>query len=255
MNKLLENKVAIVTGAGRPHGFGHEIALAFLQHGARVVVSDYTEERSTTGAEITPGALSYPCDISSEEQVKNLVKFTLEQYGRLDVIVANAGVFSVRPLADTSLADWRKITQVNLDGTAMCVRHAANAMVKNGGGSVIAVASIDAIGGMPTTSTYCASKAGLLNMCRTAALEYRQDNVRVNVISPGFFRGPMWPETEAEIGPSLGGDLTAVVTQIQGKVGVPIDLAGTAVFLASERASFVSGANWIVDNAASAAAM
>ncbi|MET0379656.1 MAG: SDR family oxidoreductase, partial [Spongiibacteraceae bacterium] len=233
----------------------HEIALAFLAHGAKVVVSDRDEQLVAVGEKQTPGAVGFPCDIRDEDAVRRLVDFAVTTYGRLDVMVANAGAFSVIKLADTTLQDWRAITSINLDGTAMCVRYAANAIAASGGGSVIAIASIDAMGGMASASPYCASKAGLLNMCRAAALEYRAAGVRVNVISPGFFRGPMWPETEALIGPAMGGDLAAVVTQIQGVVGVPSDLAGPAIFLASERSSFISGINLVVDNASSAAAM
>jgi NAD(P)-dependent dehydrogenase (short-subunit alcohol dehydrogenase family) len=249
MSPILDGKVAIVTGAAK--GLGHQIARRLGEAGATVVVSDLPGE-ALTGAGATLGADAIACDVRDEDQVQQLVAGTVDRHGRLDVMVACAGVATVRPLAQMPLAEWREVLSVDLDGVFLCTKHAGIAMAGSGGGSIINIASIKAFGGAPATGHYGAAKAGVVSLTKTAALEFRAHGVRVNAICPGWVNTDMVNDHRDELEAVLGVSFDDYIGHIQGRLGEPDEVAGLAVFLASERSRFSSGSAYVVDGGATA---
>jgi NAD(P)-dependent dehydrogenase (short-subunit alcohol dehydrogenase family) len=229
----LQGKVAIVTGAGS--GIGRAVAIAFAAEGARVVVHD----RRTDGqGEAT--------DVSREDDVKRLVASAVDTFGRLDVMVNNAGVMVAKPLQELTEEDFDLVTSVNQKGTFFGTKHAIPAMVAAGGGSIINTASIAADHGQHGGFVYGATKGAILSMTRTAAAELGELNIRVNAVQPGV--------TQTEIVAAAG--LTETQEQIDRilretplghRKGLPEDCVGLYVFLASDESAFITGQKMAVD--------
>lgn len=250
MNRPLDNQVAVVTGAAR--GIGLAIATKLSEAGAHVVLSDVDAPAAEEAAAALDGVEALACDVRDEEQVARLVEGVAERHGRLDVMVSNAGIATVNPLVEMALDEWRAVLAVNLDGVFLCTKHAARAMAANGGGAIINVASIKAFGGAPATAHYGAAKAGVVSLTKSAALELRQHGIRVNAICPGWVETDMVTARRGELESALGVDLGDVVAQLQGRLGTPDEVAGLAVFLASDRARFSSGSTFTADGGATA---
>jgi NAD(P)-dependent dehydrogenase (short-subunit alcohol dehydrogenase family) len=244
MSPLLDNKVAIVTGAAK--GIGLAIARRLGEAGATVVLADVDAGPAVENAE------AVTCDVRDETQVAALVEGTVERHGRLDVMVCAAGIATVAPLVQMTLEDWRAVLAVDLDGVFLCTKHAGLAMVAGGGGSIVNVASIKAFGGAPGTGHYGAAKAGVVSLTKTAALELRAHGVRVNAICPGWVNTDMVNDRKAELEGVLGIDFDAVIEHIQGRLGEPEEIAGLALFLASDRSRFASGTAYVIDGGATA---
>jgi NAD(P)-dependent dehydrogenase (short-subunit alcohol dehydrogenase family) len=245
VNALLQDRVAIVTGAGR--GLGRAIAEALDAAGAIVVVSDIDETAAKDVAATLSRGESVPCDVRDEGQVRALVEGTVARHGRLDIAVANAGIGKVRPLAEMALADWREVTSVNLDGVYLTVRHAALAMAAAGGGSIVTMASITGFKGSPLIGDYAAAKAGVINLTKTAAMEFRPHGVRVNAVCPGFVDTELVQVAKPQFEAALGADFDAVIDAKQGRIGQVGDVAPLVVFLASDRSRFSTGSAFVVD--------
>jgi NAD(P)-dependent dehydrogenase (short-subunit alcohol dehydrogenase family) len=184
MSAQLNGKIAIVTGAGV--GLGAAIARAFAAEGARVVVSDINPDTAKETAATIDGAIAVPADVTDESQVQALIEQTVTELGALHIMVANAGVGTPLPLLETSLADWRRTTAVNLDGVFLSIRYAAPAIIASGGGTIVTLSSITSVTGTPLMASYAASKAAVGNLTQTAAIELRPHGVRVNALLPGF---------------------------------------------------------------------
>jgi NAD(P)-dependent dehydrogenase (short-subunit alcohol dehydrogenase family) len=250
MTPILENKVAIVTGAAK--GIGLAIARKLSEAGARVVLADIDGDSAVQAAATLSDAEGVACDVRDDNQVAALVRETVERHGHLDVMVANAGIAKVGPLVTTTLEEWRAVTSVDLDGVFLCTKHAAAAMAGNGGGSIINIASIKSFGGSPGTGAYGAAKAGVVSLTKTAAIELRGNGVRVNAICPGWVDTDMVSDRKEELEQVLGVDFGEVIGHIQGRLGTPEEVAGVAVFLASDRSRFSSGSTFVVDGGATA---
>jgi NAD(P)-dependent dehydrogenase (short-subunit alcohol dehydrogenase family) len=175
--------VAIVTGSAK--GIGLSIARDLTARGYQVVVSDINAGDAEVAAKEL-GTISVPCDVRDEEQVKALVDTTMGHHGRLDLMVANAGIGIVAPILETDLAAWRAVTSINLDGVFLSLRYAVPAIIASGGGSVISIASVTGTTGSPLIASYAAAKAAVINLTKTAAVELRDHGVRVNAVLPGF---------------------------------------------------------------------
>lgn len=246
MNNLLQDKVAIVTGAGK--GIGEAVARAYAAQGAKVVVSDRDAAAAERVAASLPGAIAVACDVRVPEQVEALVAAALKQHRQLDIMVPNAGVASVVPLAQMSFEQWRDVLSVNLDGVFLCIRYAAPALLAAGGGSIINIASITAQAAVPLIGHYAAAKAGVVSLTQTASVELRAHNIRVNAILPGFIDTDMVKPRKAEFEKMLGiPDFDALVAQKQGRYGTVEEVASLAVFLASSRSAFSNGAVHVLD--------
>lgn len=243
----LKDKVAIITGAAT--GIGQGIAERFAKEGAAVVV-DYvgkpdapntTEEaiRSAGGRTIAVGA-----DVSDPEQVQNLVQSAVKEFGHLDIVINNAGIERKYAFVDYPLAEAKKIIDVNLFGPFLVAQAAAKQMIQQGkGGRIINISSVHEDLPMPTNAVYCASKGGLRMLARTIAVELAKYNITVNNIGPGAIYTPIDADVEAK--PEME---KALMSEIPlNRWGQPSDVAGLAVYLASDEAGYVTGSTYFVD--------
>jgi glucose 1-dehydrogenase len=243
----LQNKVALVTGASS--GIGQAIAIRFAREGARVVIDYVGKPDSPSLAEKAIGAAGGVClaieaDVSKPEEVQALVAGTVKAFGRLDIAVNNAGVEKKAPFVDYSLGELQRILAINLVGPFLVSQAAARQMILQGqGGRVINVSSVHEDLPMPTNAAYCASKGGLRMLMRTIAVELAKDQITVNNIGPGAVFTPIDSDIEAE--PKVE---QALMREIPlGRWGKPDEIAGLAVFLASDEAAYVTGATYFID--------
>ena len=244
--RKLENKVAIITGAGS--GIGKATALLFAKEGAKVVVSDINEEHGNNVVEEIKSsgaqAVFVKADSSCPEDNERLVKETLKAFGKLDVAVNNAGIGGeVNKAGDMSVEGWKRVIDINLSGVFYGVKYQAPAMVKNGSGSIINIASILGQAGFATSSGYVAAKHGVVGLTKSAAWEYAKDKVRINAVGPGFIYSGMVNEE------TMGREaLDFLETKHAfGRLGEPEEIAAMLLFLASDDASFVTGSYYPVD--------
>ncbi len=239
----LEGKVAIVTGSRR--GIGRAIALLFAEAGADVAVCDYVagDELNNTAEEIRKlgrQALAVQFNISDKASVTNLVQKVEAELGDVDTLANAAAVLRVNPSIDFSEEDWDIVIDTNLKGTFLMNQAVARGMIKRRKGSIINIASTDAFNPIPNQTAYNCAKIGVRHLTNTLAFEWGRYNVRVNAIAPGC--------THTEMMASYGIDDAVTAAEIAlGRMGEPIDIANTALFLASDRASWVSGVTWRVD--------
>ena len=242
----LQDKVAVITGAAR--GIGQAIAEAYDREGAIVVVSDIDGEGAATVAKGLSRGESAICDVRDEAAVQGLFDSVVAKHGRVDIAVANAGIGRPMALAEMNLAEWRKVTSVNLDGVFLTIRSATLAMAQTGGGAIIGMASITGFRGSPLIGDYAAAKAGVINLCKTAATEFRPYNIRVNAICPTFLETELVTDAIPTFEAALGVPFDQIIGQKQGRMGQVSDVAPLAVFLASERSRFSTGSAFVVDN-------
>jgi NAD(P)-dependent dehydrogenase (short-subunit alcohol dehydrogenase family) len=248
MSALLTDKIAIVTGSGT--GLGAAIACAFAAEGARVVISDIRPDAAKKTAAAVDGAIAIPADVTDEDQVRALVEQTVTELGGLHIMVPNAGVSIQQPLIETSLADWRRTTAVNLDGVFLSIRYAAPAIIASGGGAIVTVSSITATAGTPLMASYAASKAAVRNLTETAAVELRPHGVRVNALLPGFVDTEMVTTSTSKFEAMLGlapGRFDQIIARKQGRYGTPEEVAAAAVFFASDQSSWCTGSSLVLD--------
>jgi NAD(P)-dependent dehydrogenase (short-subunit alcohol dehydrogenase family) len=236
----LENKVAVVTGGGS--GIGRAAALLFSQEGARVVVSDYREDKGmeTVRMIMEPGGtgLFVRADVSKPDEVKCMIDETLNAYGGIDILFNNAGVLFLGTVLDTDLETWNRVMDINLTGTYLCSRAALPHMIKRGGGSIINMtSSTGAHDAASNIAAYVASKGGVALLTKCMAIDHAKDGVRVNAIAPGPTDTDMLRDNMTEE------QLEAFQNSFPMKrLGNPGEIANTALFLASNESSFVTGA-------------
>ncbi|MBS3795100.1 MAG: SDR family oxidoreductase [Candidatus Thorarchaeota archaeon] len=239
----LNDKVVIVTGAAQ--GIGRGIALEMADHGAKVAVSDIDDKVKNVADEITEGgheSISLLTDVSNMEQVEKMIQSVLDKWGKIDVLVNNAGIYPYKTLLAMEEDDWDKVIDVNLKGVFNCTKAALSALKKNGG-SIVNIASIaGAVIGYRDLTHYSASKAGVVGFTRAAALELAPNEIRVNAIAPGAIETPTVNRT-------LTKELRAkTISSIPwGRMGTPEDIAKTVAFLASDASEYITGQVLVVD--------
>lgn len=241
---ILKDKVVIITGAGS--GIGKATAIAFAKEGAKVVASDINEkEIQQTIAEIKKingDAIAIKCDVSSDEDVKNMVDKTLEKYGRLDCAYNNAGIEGIpSSITECTSENWDRTIDVNLKGVWLCMKHEIPAMLKNGKGSIVNCSSIAGKVGFESIPAYVASKHGVIGLTETASLEFAKKNIRINAVCPGVIHTPMLERFDK-------GDEQSMADQVpMGRVGTPDEIANSVIWLCSDNASYVTGQSILVD--------
>lgn len=241
----LSGKVALVTGGAK--GIGQGIAVALAQAGADVVVGDLSAEECKATVEQVKAlgrrGLAVKCDVSKKEDADGLVAAAVKEFGRADILVNNAGIYPFQPALEITEAQWDKVQAVNLKGTFMCSQaFARHASQRGGGGKIVNISSIAAKAGFSGLSHYCASKGGVNALTRALALELAPLEINVNAIEPG----PI--ETPGTGGLQNPKQREATIALIPWRrVGLPADIAGAVVYLASQEADFVTGAILAVD--------
>ena len=239
----LEGKGVIVTGAGR--GIGRAIAERFAAEGSDVMCVGRTREPLEETVGLCGGGVARPADVTRADDVGAMVAAALERWERIDVLVNNAGIDDETPFLEIEEANWDLVVATNLKGPFLASQRVARAMAERGGGVILHNASIDASGGDGPFASYNASKAGLLGLNRTMALELAEHGIRVNAVSPGFTHTDM---TERAVGPKMMEYLNGNFARVPMRRLVrPAEVAAAFAFLASDDASGVTGINLTVD--------
>lgn len=236
----LQNKVALITGGAS--GIGAATARLFVQEGAKVVLADLNEEKGkafeaelkTQGAE----AVFVKANITSEEEVASLFKQAIAAFGKVDIVFNNAGIGRVHPTHELEYSEWRNTVNVDLDGVFLVARESIREMLKTGGGTIVNTASMYGWVGSPGSAAYNAAKGGVINLTRSLALEYADQNIRINALCPGFIDTPIIPEENKK-------ELAAITPM--KRLGQAEEMATAVLFLASDESSYMTGGSLIVD--------
>src|SRR5260221_4732663 len=249
----LQGKVAIITGAAS--GMGRATSLLFSRAGAHVVLADLNvpggEEAAQRASECGPGAIFQRTDVSAEADVAALVERAVSAFGRLDIMFNNAGIGgAVGQLEEIAVEDWDRTQAVCLRGVFLGIKHAVAPIRAAGGGAIISTASIAGIDGYSNLHAYSAAKAGVINLTRSAALEFAADNIRVNCIAPGGVSTPIIYGFAGTNKEAVEANLARA--QPIPRAGQPDDIAQAALFLASDASGFITGHTLVVDGGATA---
>lgn len=235
---MMKNKIALITGAGR--GIGRAIAIALAKEGAEVVINyNGSEERAKevkqTIEENGGKASIYKCNVSDFVACEAMIKDIVKEYGHLDILVNNAGITKDGLIMKMKEEDFDSVLNVNLKGTFNTIRHSARQMLKQRSGKIINISSVSGILGNVGQANYAASKAGVIGLTKTMARELGSRGITVNAIAPGFVDTEMTEVLSEEIREN------ACKQIILGRFGKPEDIANTAVFLASDKADYITG--------------
>jgi 3-oxoacyl-[acyl-carrier protein] reductase len=233
---LLKGKVVVVTAAAGT-GIGSAAARRCLEEGARVVVSDWHERRLAETAAALGDVLAIPCDVTDETQVQALIDGTVASYGRLDVMINNAGLGGTRSVLDMTDDEWSKVLDVTLNGTFRCTRAALRQLVaQGGGGAVVNNASVVGWRAQEGQAHYAAAKAGVMAFTRCAAMDVAAHGIRVNAVAPSLAMHPFLAKVTSE---ELLTELAS--REAFGRAAEPEEVANVMVFLASDLASYLTG--------------
>lgn len=237
----LKDKVCIITGANS--GFGEEMTKLFAKEGGKIIAADMNpeimEKYKNSGLEITPVI----CDVTKEEDVKNMVNIAKEKYGRLDVLCNNAGINNKKPyrVHEYPVEEWDMLYNVLVKGAFLVMKESLKLMLESGGGSVVNTGSIGGFRATVGSTAYCSAKGAIKMMTTNAAAEYVKDNIRINSVCPGIFNTAILNGLQPDV-------LEMLAAQVpMGYIGEPIDMAYLALFLASDESKYITGQSILID--------
>lgn len=246
----LTDKIALVTGGSR--GIGRETSVCLAEAGARVIINyhrsqDEAEKLKDQIARSGLDAEIFRADIGVPEEIEKLFAFIRKEYGRLDILVNNAGIIKDNLLLSMTLPEWDKVIALNLRGAFLCTQHAAEMMLSAHSGKVINIASISAIKGGRGQTNYAAAKGGLISFTRACAVELSGKGIQVNAILPGVITTDMTTRVRKRAGEMILKEIPG------GRFGIPADVANLVVFLASDKAEYITGQTIVIDGGLSVA--
>ncbi|MGC2402064.1 MAG: SDR family oxidoreductase [Acidobacteriaceae bacterium] len=252
----LRDKVAIVTGAAG--GIGRASAIAFAREGAKVaaVDIDHSRGRETVETIRAAGCIAsfYGADVSKEADVARMIEDTASRWGRIDILFNNAGVVLVKPLEETTEAEWDRVMSINLKAVFLAIKHVVPHLRRIGGGVILNTGSIGSMVGQLKTPAYIASKGAIALLTKTLALDYGRDHIRVNCLCPGITDTPMLREHLGS-GPEGEATIRSRISRVPlGTILTPEDLARAALYLVSDDSAGITGITHIVDGGLLAAA-
>ena len=244
MSGRLAGKVALVTGAAR--GQGEAEARRFVAEGAAVLLTDVADDAgAAVAAELGPAVASYAhLDVTDPAQWQRAVDDAISRWGRLNILVNNAGIGMVAPIDALAPEDHARIVDVNLNGVYHGMRAVAAPMRRQGAGAIVNVSSIDGLVGVLGMTSYAATKFAVTGMTRSAALELGPAGIRVNSVHPGVINSPMVQQAPAEVRAKLD---ALMAMQPIPRMGEPDEVASLVLFLASDEASYITGAQFVID--------
>ena len=247
-----QNKVVFITGAAR--GIGKSFAEAFAKEGSKVVIADITIEGATTTAqEIGSNALAVKMDVTKQDSIDQAVNTAVDQLGGIDILINNAAIFTAAPITEIQREDYQRVFDINVSGTLFTLQAVAKKMIERGkGGKIINMASQAGRRGESLVAVYCATKAAVISLTQSAGLNLIKHKINVNAISPGVVDGEHWDGVDAFFAKfeekPLGQKKKEVGEGVPyGRMGLPSDLVGMAMFLASEESNYVVAQTYNVD--------
>lgn len=248
----LQDKVALITGGGT--GIGAAVAEAFVGEGARVCIAGRRREVLEKFAQRFSNSQVTVCtaDVSKLEDIRRMVETAVAFGGKLDIVVNNAAMGVPATVVDTDVNVWQQVLDTNLTGPFLVLKHAIPHMIRAGGGSIINVASVGAIRGIPFAAAYCSTKAGLLGLSRQVAIDYGPQRIRSNVVLPGAFRSEMFDrrleETASVAGIGVEERLkTMAAPSPLKRIAFPSEIAGLFVYLASDESAYTTASEFVCD--------
>ncbi len=249
----LADKVAIVTGAAQGIGLG--IARVFVAEGARVLLADVNDEAGAAAARELGAAAAYQhADVAREAEVRALIDAAAARFGRLDIVVNNAGIVAVQTVEESSLEDWDRVMAINVRAIFLTAKYALPHLRAAGGGSILNVASVSSLVGQQGTPAYCASKGAVLMLTKSLALDYGREHIRVNCICPGITDTPML-RFHARHADDPEAHLRQRLARVpSGAMLYPDDMGRAAAFLCSDEADGITGTSLVVDGGYTACA-
>ena len=246
------NKVVFITGAAR--GIGKYFAAAFAKEGCRVVIADLNiDQANSTAQEIGPNALALEMDVTKQESIDQAVNTAVDQLGGIDILINNAAIFTAAPITEIQREDYQRVFDINVSGTLFTLQAVAKKMIERGkGGKIINMASQAGRRGESLVAVYCATKAAVISLTQSAGLNLIKHKINVNAISPGVVDGEHWDGVDAFFAKyeekPLGQKKKEVGEGVPyGRMGLPGDLVGMAIFLASEESNYVVAQTYNVD--------
>jgi NAD(P)-dependent dehydrogenase (short-subunit alcohol dehydrogenase family) len=252
---MLKNKVALITGGSS--GIGMAIAQRFLKEGAKIVITGRSKERCDSAQKqlntiVVDAVDSATGDVSKWDDVEKMVEKTVKRFGRIDILINNAGIYLEKRIEETSEEEWDQVININLKGVFLCSKAVYPHFKNQGSGTIVNISSDSGVSGNPNEAAYCASKGGVTNLTRAMALDYAKENIRVNAICPAVINTPM---LQKEV--DRQEDKDAYLKEIDelhpvGRVGRPEEVAFAVLMVASDEASFITGTNISVDGGVTA---